>query len=485
MDHCRQQPPGTLALGLRESPAHTAEQPSPPPPRHHCRSYCRSVRATTLEQQMRPRELDRSILRLALPALGALVVEPLFLLTDSVLVGHLGAVPLAGLALGSAVLQTIVGLMVFLAYSTTPRVGRLLGEGNEAGAVAAGIDGGWLGLLLGGVIAVIGSLTSPGVIALFGAESAVADAASRYLTVSMIGIPAMLGIFALTGLLRGVQNTTIPLVIAAAGFTLNAGLNAVMIYPLGLGLTGSALGTVLAQWAMFAAYAFVALRLARRVGAPMRPRLARLRDSVSSGGWMLLRTASLRTAFLLATATATTLGAAELGAFQVAMTLFSTIAFALDAVAIAAQALLGRLLGAGERAQARAVMKRCVTWGVIAGAVLGLTVTTLSGVLPFAFTTDPEVLHLLPTAVAVIGLTAPLGGYVFVLDGVLIGAGDGRYLALSGLVNLAVFAPLALCAPAAPTEWRLLALWLAFGVGYLGARALTLGMRARGDSWLR
>lgn len=430
-------------------------------------------------------DLDRSILRLAVPALGALVAEPLFLLTDSALVGHLGAVPLAGLALGGAVLQTIVGLMVFLAYSTTPRVGRALGEGDERRAVAAGIDGGWLALLLGAVIALVGALTAPAVIALFPAEPAVAASGTHYLAVSMAGIPAMLGVFALTGLLRGFQDTRTPLVIAAGGFALNAALNALLIYPAGLGITGSALGTVIAQWAMLAAYAGVALRLARRVGAPLRPHLAGLASSAGSGGWMLLRTASLRAAILLAVAVATSLGAEELGAFQVAMTLFSTVAFALDAVAIAAQALLGRLLGEGDHERARAVTKRCVTWGMGTGVALGAVVVSLSGALPSVFSSDPEVLRLLPAAIAVVGLTAPLGGFVFVLDGVLIGAGDGRYLALSGLVNLALFAPLALLAPAAPTESRLLALWLAFAVGYLGARALTLGLRVRSDVWLR
>lgn len=431
------------------------------------------------------RDLDRSILRLAVPALGALVAEPLFLLTDSALVGHLGAAPLAGLALGGAVLQTIVGLMVFLAYSTTPRVGRALGEGDERRAVSAGIDGGWLALVLGAVIAVAGALAAPAVIGLFAAEAAVADAGVRYLSVSMAGIPAMLGVFALTGLLRGFQDTRTPLVIAGGGFALNAALNAVLVYPVGLGITGSALGTVVAQWGMFAAYAVVAVRLARRVGAPLRPQAAGLRSSAGSGGWMLLRTASLRAAILLAVSVASSLGAEELGAFQVAMTLFSTIAFALDAVAIAAQALLGRLLGAGERERARQTTKRCVTWGIGAGIALGALLVAGCGLLPFVFSSDPEVLRLLPAIIAVVGVTAPLGGYVFVLDGVLIGAGDGRYLALSGLANLAVFAVPALLAPAAPEEWRLLALWIAFAGGFLGARALTLGLRVRSDVWLR
>lgn len=428
--------------------------------------------------------VDREIARLAIPALGALVAEPLFLLTDSALIGHLGTTPLAGLAIGAAVIQTVVGLMVFLAYSTTPLVARALGAGDTRAAVSAGIDGGWLALGIGAALAVLGAIAAAPVVALFGPESEVAEAAVTYLAISMAGIPAMLGIFALTGLLRGLQDTRTPLLVAGLGFVANAGLNAVLIYPAGLGIAGSALGTVIAQWGMFAVYAALAIRLARREGAPMRPHLRGLRRSAGSGGWLLLRTASLRAAILLAVAVATSFGPAELGAFQIAMTIFSTVAFALDAVAIAAQALLGKLLGAGDPAGARRVTNRCVFWGVVAGAVLGAAVTASCGYLPFVFTSDPEVRELLPMIIAVVGLTAPLGGYVFVLDGVLIGAGDGRYLALSGLVSLAVFAPLALLAGSAPAETGLFALWSAFAFGYLGARALTLGLRARTDVWL-
>ncbi|NQX29177.1 MATE family efflux transporter [Microbacteriaceae bacterium VKM Ac-2854] len=419
-----------------------------------------------------------------MPALGALVAEPLFLLTDSALIGHLGTVPLAGLAIGAAVIQTVVGLMVFLAYSTTPLVARALGAGDTRAAVAAGIDGGWLALGIGSVLAVVGAVLAGPVVALFDPEPAVAAAAVTYLAISMAGIPAMLGIFALTGLLRGMQDTRTPLLVSGFGFIANALLNAVLIYPTGLGIAGSALGTVTAQWAMFAAYAALAIRLARREGATLRPHRRGVLGSASSGGWLLLRTASLRAAILIAVAVATSLGAEELGAFQIAMTIFSTVAFALDAVAIAAQALLGKLLGAGDPAEARRVTNRCVFWGILAGGGLGLVVTATSGFLPFVFTGDPGVRNQLPALIAIVGLTAPLGGFVFVLDGVLIGAGDGKYLALSGLLNLAVFAPLALLAGTAPAGWGLLGLWLAFALGYLGARALTLGLRARSDVWL-
>jgi Na+-driven multidrug efflux pump len=189
---------------------------------------------------------------------------------------------------------------------------------------------------------------------------------------------------------------------------------------------------------------------------------------------------------LLAVFAATQLGPDELAAFQVTMTVFATLAFALDALAIAAQALIGKGLGSGDLETVRAVLRRCVQWGIGAGAVLGVVTIAVS---PFAaglFTNDPSVAALLPLPLAIIGLGAPLGGYVFVLDGVLIGAGDARYLALTGLVNFAVFMPLAAAAAwGGHDAFGLAALTAAFALGYLGARAVTLGLRARGRVWMR
>lgn len=433
------------------------------------------------------RPLDREILRLAVPALGALVAEPLFLLADSAMVGHLGVAPLAGLGIASAVLQTIVGLMVFLAYSTTPAVARRLGAGDERGAVAAGVDGSWLALGLGLVLAVAGWFAAPGLVGLFGASPEVTARAATYLSLSMLGLPAMLLVFAMTGLLRGLQDTRTPLVVAVAGFAANIVLNFAFIYGAGLGIAGSALGTVVAQWAMVAVYAVIVGRHARRVGAPLLPHRSGIGRTARAGGWLFLRTASLRAAMLLAVFAATRLGPDELAAFQVTMTVFATLAFALDALAIAAQALVGKGLGAGAVDDVREVLRRCVQWGIGAGVVLGAATVALSPVAAGLFTSDPSVAALLPVCLAIIGVSAPLGGYVFVLDGVLIGAGDARYLALTGLLNVAVFVPLAVAVVAGGSHdaGGLAALTAAFAFGYLGARALTLGLRARGRAWVR
>ena len=424
---------------------------------------------------------------MAVPALGALVAEPLFLLADSAMVGHLGAVPLAGLGLASAVLQTIIGLMVFLAYSTTPAVARWLGAGDRRRAVAVGIDGLWLALGLGVVLAAAGWFAAPALVSAFGAEADVTRAAADYLGLSMLGVPAMLLVFAATGLLRGLQDTRTPLWVAGVGFLVNILLNLWFIYGLGLGLVGSALGTVLAQWGMVAVYLVVVVRHARRENAPLRPHRAGMLRGASSGGWLFLRTASLRAAMLLAVFVATSLGSPELAAFQIAMTLFAALAFALDALAIAAQALVGRGLGAGDVTQVRQVLRRCLEWGIGGGVLLGLVVVAASWVLGGLFTSAAEVTELLPPTLVVLGLSVPLGGLVFVLDGVLIGAGDARYLALTGLANLAVFVPFAgavlLWAPSGATGLA----WLmaAFVFGFLGARAVTLSLRVRGTSWVR
>ncbi|MGY4859006.1 MATE family efflux transporter [Cryobacterium sp. AP23] len=422
-----------------------------------------------------------------MPALGALVAEPLFLLADSAMVGHLGAVPLAGLGLASAVLQTIIGLMVFLAYSTTPAVARWLGAGDRRKAVSVGVDGLWLAFGLGLVLAVAGWFTAPALVAAFGAEPEVTRAAADYLGLSMLGVPAMLLVFAATGLLRGLQDTRTPLWVAGIGFLVNILLNLWFIYGLGLGLVGSALGTVLAQWGMVAVYLVVVVRHARRERAPLRPHRGGMLRGATSGGWLFLRTASLRAAMLLAVFVATSLGSPELAAFQIGMTLFAALAFALDALAIAAQALVGRALGAGDAQQVRQVLRRCLEWGIGGGAVLGLVVLAASGVLGRVFTSSVEVTALLPATLFVLGLSVPLGGLVFVLDGVLIGAGDARYLALTGLLNLAAFVPMAglvlLWAPAGAAG--LAALMATFVFGFLGARAVTLSLRVRGTAWVR
>ena len=423
--------------------------------------------------------IDRDILRLAVPALGALVAEPLFLLTDTALVGHLGDDELAALGVAGAVLQTAVGLLIFLAYATTPVVARRLGSGDRPGAVKAGIDGMWLALAVGVVLALVGWPLAGPVIVLFGAPPAVTAAATVYLTISLIGLPGMLIVIAATGLLRGLQDTRTPLVVAVAGFAANALLNALLIYGAGWGIAGSAAGTVLAQWGMAAVYVVMAVRAARASDVPLGPGVDGLRGAASAGGWLLLRTASLRAALLASVVVATSFGVTQLAAFQIAMTIFTTLALVLDALAIAGQAMVGHGLGASDVARVHAVTRRLVRWGVLSGVVLGALVAVVAPFAGAVFSPSPSVQSAVAVTLFVMAAGIPL-------DGVLIGAGDARYLALAGLVNLAVYAPLlwAVAALRPPGDLGLVWLWAAFGFGYLGARAVTLGVRAHGSRWI-
>ncbi len=428
---------------------------------------------------------DREILRLALPALGALVAEPLFLLADSAIVGHLGTPELAGLGIAGAVLATLVNVSVFLAYGTTAAVARMLGAADLRGAMRQGIDGCWLALVVGVVSATIGWAGSPWLVSLFGPSRDAAAYAETYLRISLLGIPSMLLVLAATGVLRGLQDTRTPLVVAIAGAAGNVVLNVLFVYGLGLGIGGSALGTVIAQTAMAAAFARVVIRGARRHGASLRPDWPGVRRSFGAGMPLVVRTVSMRVALIVATVVAAGLGTAELAAHQVVFTTWTLLALILDAIAIAAQALVGRALGAGDVDEARSVTRRMVQWGVLTGA--GLAVATLA-VAPFyarLFTRDADVRSLLVAALVVAALVQPVAGWVFVLDGVLIGAGDGRYLAVASVLSMLAFLPAAYSVTAFDLSGAagLVALWAAIGVWIL-ARLVTLALRERHGAWL-
>ena len=432
------------------------------------------------------RRIDRSIAHLAIPALGALIAEPMFLVVDSALVGHLGAVPLAGLAVAGAILQTAVGLMIFLAYSTTPIVARRRGAGDLRGAVQAGIDGLWLALGIGAIVGAVLYATSAPLVAAFGVATDTAEQALAYLTVSCFGIPAMLVVFAASGLLRGLQDTRTPLAVAVIGFAVNALLNWWFIYGLGFGIAGSAWGTVIAQWGMVLVYVAVIARHAKRAGAGFLPHRDGLGHAGRSGGWLFVRTIGLRAALLATVFAATSHGTAATAGYQVVFTVFTTAAFALDALAIAAQALIGDALGSRDAARARAIVRRTVFWGIVSGAVMGSLLAASSPVIGRVFTSDETVLAILPPAVLVLGLSLPLGGLVFVLDGVLMGAGDARYLAWTSLANLAVYLPVlwAITVLVPTGTAALVALTAGFTVAFMLARAVTLGIRARSERWV-
>ncbi|POX56897.1 MATE family efflux transporter [Streptomyces sp. Ru71] len=427
------------------------------------------------------RRHDREIVALAVPAFGALVAEPLFVMADSAIVGHLGTAQLAGLGVASALLTTAVSVFVFLAYATTAAVARRVGAGDLPAAIRQGMDGIWLAVLLGAAVIAAVLPLAPAIVDLFGASSTAAPHATTYLRISALGIPAMLVVLAATGVLRGLQDTRTPLYVAVAGFVANAALNAGLVYGADLGIAGSAWGTVIAQCGMAAVYLAVVVRGARRHGASLRPDAAGIRASAQAGVPLLVRTLSLRAILMIATAVAARLGDAEIAAHQIILSLWSLLAFALDAIAIAGQAIIGRYLGGGDTEGARAACRRMVEWGIAVGVVLGaLVVLTRPLFLPL-FTSDSPVKDAALPALLIVALSQPISGIVFVLDGVLMGAGDGPYLAWAMVLTLAVFAPVALLVPT--LGGGLTALWAAMTL-MMAVRMLTLWLRARSGRWL-
>jgi len=395
------------------------------------------------------------------------------------------------------VLQTVVGLCVFLAYGTTSSVARHLGAGDLRGALAQGIDGLWLAILLGGAATVAGVLLTGPLVAAFGAGAQVSGFATTYLRLAFLGTTPLLLMLAATGVLRGLQDTRTPLAVAVVGNVLNVVLNLLLVYGAGpvpaLGIAGSALGSVLAQIASAAALTVVVVRGARRQHASLRPDREGITAAARASVALFVRTLTLRAALLVTTyavvlaSTGSTDGGGNedsvpVATHQLAFTIWTFLAFVLDAIAIAAQAITGRHLGAGDVGATREVTRRMIRWGLVGGAVLGVLTIAVSPVIGRLFTEDPAVRELLVPVLVVVGLSQPLSGLVFVLDGVLIGAGDGAYLAKAGALVLAVYAPVVLAV--ASVTPGLVWVWVAFTVVLMGARAVVLVRRERGDAWL-
>ncbi len=423
---------------------------------------------------------DRDIARLALPAVGALAAEPLYILTDTAIVGRIGTPELGGLAVAATLVLTGYSVFVFLAYGTTGTVARLLGAGQVQRAAAQGVQALWLAAAIGGVLAVAGLVFAGPLVSLMGAAPEVRPHALTYLRISMAGVPGLMLVLAGTGYLRGLQDTRTPLVVAVVSALANLGIELVLVFGLDTGIAGSAWSTVLAQTGAAAVYVAIVVRHVRSAGVPVRPDRAALGALATVSRDLFVRTAALRASLLVATAVAARTGVVDLGAHQVAFELWSFLALVLDAIAIAGQAMVGRLLGAGDADGARAASRRMIEWGVGAGLVSGAVVAALSPVLPRLFTDDGDVARLASFLLLWVAGLQVVNAVVFVLDGVLIGAGDLRHLAWAMTLAAVAFVPAAVAV-------RLLDL----GIGWLWAaiallmvsRLVALGARWRSGAW--
>jgi putative MATE family efflux protein len=421
---------------------------------------------------------DKEIFKLALPALGALAAEPLYLLADTAMVGHLGTEELAALAIAGTLIVGAFTLFNFLTYGTTAQVARLSGaaEHEQAGRLAA--QSLWLATGIGVVLtALLVGLAVP-LVDLMGAEGRTNDLAVLYLRIGSLGLPFALIALSGQGFLRGVSDLRTPLVIVVVANVANVVLNVVFIYGFDWGLAGSAWATVAAQAGMGAAFVTILLR---RPATSRRPSLAAMRPLARIGGEIFVRTAALYGSFLVASAVLARVGEDSLGAHQIAFQLFVFLALVLDSIAIAGQVIVGRSLGAGAAEDAYRAARRMIEWAVAAGALFGLVMLALIDVLPRAFTSDPAVIEEAKKIWPLFALMQPVNGAVFALDGILIGAGDTRFLMWGMLAaSFGVFVPVALGSLA--LELGIVGVWAGL-LGLIAVRLATCGWRFRGRRW--
>ena len=421
------------------------------------------------------------MLSLSAAALVVLVAEPLYLLVDTAVVGHLGARALGALAVGAVVLAQVSSLGTFLAYGTTARAARAFGSGRRDRAVAEGVAASWLALAGGAVVVLAGQLLARPLADLLGAGGPLSDAAVSWMRIALCGAPGILVAMAGNGWMRGVQATRAPVVVVLAGNVLSALACPLLVRGVGplpaLGLEGSAVANLAAQGVVTVLF----LAALVREGANLRPVPADMRAQLGLGRDLLLRSAAFQACFLSATAVAARSGAPSVAAHQIVLQLWTFMTTVLDSLAIAAQSLVGAALGAARPAAARTVTRRVTGYALVLGLAAAVVFAATAGVLPRVFTPDATVRATVPQAWWFFVALQPVAAYVFALDGVLLGAGDAAYLRrITLLCALGGFLPLVWLSLAA--GWGLAGVWAGLALFVVG-RAVAVGLRVRGDAW--
>jgi len=419
------------------------------------------------------------MLSLAGSAFVVLAAEPLYLLVDTAVVGHLGAVSLAGLGVAGALMALLTVVGTFVEYGTTGRSARWFGAGRIDAAVNEGVQASWLGFGIGVVVVALGEgLAGPLTTLLAGGHGATQHAAESWFRIAVIGMPGVLLVLAGNGWMRGVQRTREPVRIVLIANALSAVASPLLVYPAGLGLTGSAMANVAAQAVGGALF----LRALHRAAGGLRPDRSIMRAQLGVGRDLILRSAAFQVAFLSAAAVAARMGTAQIAAHQIGLQLWEFTALLLDSFAIAAQSLVGAALGGEDAAGARRMARQVARWGLVAGLVFAAMYAAGWSLLPRAFTSSDAVVaqaHVLwPWFVAML----PLAGIVFALDGVLIGAGDVAFLRTITVVA-AVFAFAPINIAALHWHWGLGGVWAGL-TAFIAVRFVGMMARTRGSKWV-
>ncbi|WP_415446669.1 MATE family efflux transporter [Bifidobacterium aquikefiri] len=427
------------------------------------------------------------IAALAIPTFGQLIAEPAFILIDTAVVGHVGGAALAGLSIGSTIILTTVGLCVFLAYGTTSQVARLIGAGRKRQGLEAGVDGMWLALIIGVIVSLGIFLFSRQICAFMGAQGQVLRQATIYVNAVVFGLPGMLLVYAANGIFRGLQKVRITLIAAITGAIINTVLDIVFVVILHWGILGSGIATLIAQWVMSIMLIVPAAMWVVKEGASWLPRITGIASSASDGLPLFIRTLALRVSLFVTVVAAAKMGQQVLAAYQGVNATWNLALNVLDAIGISGQSLVATALGAKHRKETRFMVHASGTagmWmGVFTGGMMALLGFTATGL----FSPDAQIQHLIMVGMVVQAVFLPLCGWMWALDGILIGAEDYRYLAatctLTSVVYvLALWGLTSLDWPNA--TWRIAMLWAAINVFFIGIRAISNGIRARGEVWI-
>jgi putative MATE family efflux protein len=431
-----------------------------------------------MTQQLTPVPTQR-LLGLAASAFVVLAAEPLYLLIDTAVVGHLGPTPLAALGVGAALMTLVLVIGTFLEYGTTSRAARWFGAGQRDAAVNEGTQASLLAVAIGTLVIALGQLLAgPCTRLLAGGAGPVQHAAESWFRIAVLGMPGVLLVLAGNGWLRGVQDTRRPVLIVVIANAVSAVLSPVLVYPLGMGLSGSAVANVCGQ----AVGGLLFVRALRAEGARLHIEWAVIRRQLVVGRDLTLRSAAFQIAFLTAAGVAARMGTAQIAAHQIGLQLWEFTALLLDSFAIAAQSLVGAALGASDPVVARHTAWQVARYGLWAGLAFAVILAAGWFVLPNAFTSSPAVVaqaHILwPWFVGM----QPFAGVVFALDGVLIGAGDVGFLRTITLVAaVGAFAPLNLAA--LHWHWGIGGVWAGL-TAFIGVRFVGMVWRTRSDRWL-
>jgi putative MATE family efflux protein len=437
------------------------------------------------------KRVNRQILSLAIPTFGQLIADPLFVLIDTAIVGHIGDSALAGLSIGSTVLLTVAGLCNFLAYGTTSRVGQLMGAGRKREGLETGVDGLWLALIIGTVVSAVLFVAAQPLCALMGAHGEVLDNATIYLQAVIFGLPGMLLVYAANGIFRGLKKVRITLIAAVLGAALNTVLDFLFVFGLHMGVMGSGLATLIAQWFMGLYLVVPALKWSLEAGASLAPRLSGITETAADGLPLFIRTLALRICLVATVVLATHMGTQVLAAYQAVNSSWNFVLNMLDAIGISGQALVATEIGAKRYGRAKEMTRISAKAGLYGGIGIGIALACFGFIAAPMFSPNADIQHLIVIGSVVVAIFLPIAGWMWALDGILIGAGDYRYLAITCSIVTLIYLPLVLllnvidttCDPSPAI--RMVLLWAVFNIVFIGGRSIFNGLRARGDKWFK